>query len=385
MRRGVDLAIEAGTKYLGGHSDLHARHGLGERALLEGAARRHSTRSALCAGPEDVFLALRGLRTMGVRLVRHQQSALAVARWLAARPEVARVLHPALETDPGHAIWKRDFSGASGLFSVVFKPMPDTAAHAFLNALTLFGIGASWGGFESLAIPFDCARVPHRDHMGAGRAGVRFHIGLEDVGDLTADLERGFAAMRRTASLATIVTTLAALTLLAQHEIEIAQIDEHAEPLPEDEHRVAPIERIDEQQQPPPIENNQNAIGMTLRPARSDAIHCTRKRMVNSACATKPSTTHQSSLHHEDVVQIVADARAKIDQHSNLRNLRHALAPADQPPARRQIEDADPEPVPHPVVRHAVTARPVDHVDIGDRRSPSRRTSAGRKRCRPSK
>jgi cystathionine beta-lyase len=152
---------------------------------------------SFCAGPEEVFLGLRGLRTMRVRLMHHQQSALAVAKWLAARPEVARVLHPALESDPGHAIWKRDFSGASGLFSIVLKPMPDAASHVFLNALTLYGIGASWGGFESLAIPFDCAAFRTATKWSPGGPCIRFHIGLEDVGDLTADLERGFAAMRQ--------------------------------------------------------------------------------------------------------------------------------------------------------------------------------------------
>jgi cystathionine beta-lyase len=154
---------------------------------------------AICAGPEDVFLALRGLRTMKVRLMHHQQSALTIAKWFAARPEVARVLHPALESDPGHAIWKRDFSGASGLFSIVLKPMPEKAAHAFINALTLFGIGASWGGFESLAIPFDCAAFRTATTWKPEGPTIRFHIGLEDIGDLTDDLERGFAALRAVA------------------------------------------------------------------------------------------------------------------------------------------------------------------------------------------
>ncbi len=111
----------------------------------------------------------------------------------------SRVLHPALEIDPGHAIWKRDFSGASGLFSVVFKPVPAAAVHAFLNALTLFGIGASWGGYESLAIPFDCASIRTATRWAPGGPTVRLHIGLEDVGDLIADLERGFAAFARRA------------------------------------------------------------------------------------------------------------------------------------------------------------------------------------------
>ena len=135
------------------------------------------------------------MRTLSVRLAQHHRSGLEMARWLAARPEVQRVLHPGLEAHPGHAIWKRDFTGASGLFSIVLKPMPEKAAHAFINALTLFGIGASWGGFESLAIPFDCTAFRTATKWEPGGPAIRFHIGLEDIGDLTADLERGFAAM----------------------------------------------------------------------------------------------------------------------------------------------------------------------------------------------
>jgi len=192
---GVDLSIDAGTKYLSGASDLLL--GLvsaNERCWKDLRATFDST--AFCAGPEDVFLALRGLRSMRVRLMHQQESGLAVARWLAERPEVARVLHPALETDPGHAIWKRDFTGASSLFSIILKPMPDAAAHAFINALKLFGIGASWGGFESLAIPFDCTPFRAAGTWKPGGPAIRFHIGLEDLGDLIDDLERGFAAMR---------------------------------------------------------------------------------------------------------------------------------------------------------------------------------------------
>jgi cysteine-S-conjugate beta-lyase len=193
--RGVDIAIEAGTKYCSGSSDLLlGMVSANDRCWRE--LRATFDTMAICAGPEDVFLALRGLRTMKVRLEHHQKSALAVARWFASRPEVARVLHPALESDPGHAIWKRDFTGASGLFSIALKPMPDKAAHAFINALTLFGIGASWGGFESLAIPFDCSAFRTATKWTPGGPTIRFHIGLEDVDDLTADLERGFAAMK---------------------------------------------------------------------------------------------------------------------------------------------------------------------------------------------
>jgi cystathionine beta-lyase len=140
-------------------------------------------------------LGLRGLRTMGVRLAHHNAAALKVARWLGTRPEVLRVLHPAIESDPGHAIWQRDFSGSCGLFSIVFKPVPQSAVNAFLNALTLYGIGASWGGYESLAIPFDCTSIRTATTWAPGGPTVRLHIGLEDVDDLIADLERGFAAL----------------------------------------------------------------------------------------------------------------------------------------------------------------------------------------------
>ena len=196
---GVDLAIEAGTKYLGGHSDLLL--GLvsaNERCWR--ALRDTYDAFAMCPGPEDVFLALRGLRTLGVRLAHHQEAGLKVARWLAARPEVLRVLHPALETDPGHAIWKRDFKGACSLFSIVLRPVPEAAVHAFVDSLKLFGIGASWGGFESLVLPFDCTEYRTATRWDPGGPTLRFHIGLEDVSDLIADLERAFAALGEIAS-----------------------------------------------------------------------------------------------------------------------------------------------------------------------------------------
>jgi cysteine-S-conjugate beta-lyase len=132
---------------------------------------------------------------MGVRLARHQESALAVARWLQARPEVLRVLHPALEADPGHAIWRRDFTGASGLFSVILKPVSQTAVHAFLDALALFGLGYSWGGYESLVIAFDCTDYRTATQWAPGGPALRLHVGLEAVSDLIGDLEQGFAAL----------------------------------------------------------------------------------------------------------------------------------------------------------------------------------------------
>jgi cystathionine beta-lyase len=194
LEHGVDLSIQAGTKYIGGHSDIMFGAVSASATAWE---RLNDTAHTLgiCVGPDDIYLAQRGLRTLGVRLAHQQQSGLQVARWLEQRPEVLRVLHPALETDPGHAIWKRDFTGASSLFSIVLKPVRETAVNAFLDALKLFGMGASWGGYESLATPFDCASFRTATKWAPGGPCVRFHIGLEDVGDLIGDLERGFAAM----------------------------------------------------------------------------------------------------------------------------------------------------------------------------------------------
>jgi cystathionine beta-lyase len=193
LEQGVDISMQAATKYIGGHSDImfgtisanaRAWPQIAEAIQLLG----------VCAGPDDVFLALRGLRTLAVRLAQHHKSGIEMARWLAARPEVTKVLHPALETDPGHAIWKRDFTGASGLFSIVLKPAPQKAVDALLDTVKLFGMGYSWGGFESLVIPFDCDSYRTATKWAPGGPTLRLHIGLENVEDLKADLARGFAA-----------------------------------------------------------------------------------------------------------------------------------------------------------------------------------------------
>jgi len=194
FEKGIDLSIQAGTKYIGGHSDIMFGCVSANAATLP-ALKDTVYSMGLCVGPDDMYLALRGLRTLGVRLDRHFQSGLRVARWLEQRPEVLRVMHPALERDPGHKIWKRDFTGACGLFSVVFKPTSEQSVHAFLNELALFGLGYSWGGFESLAILFDCTEYRTATKWAPGGPTVRLHIGLEDPDDLIADLERGFAAM----------------------------------------------------------------------------------------------------------------------------------------------------------------------------------------------
>ncbi len=193
LEQGVDISMQAATKYVGGHSDImFGTISANAKAwpLISDAIQL----LGVCAGPDDVFLAVRGLRTLAVRLAQHHRSGLDMARWLATRPEVLRVLHPALETDPGHAIWKRDFTGASGLFSIVLKPAPQKAVDALLDAVKLFGMGYSWGGFESLIIPFDCAPYRTATKWAPGGPTLRLHIGLENVEDLKADLERGFAA-----------------------------------------------------------------------------------------------------------------------------------------------------------------------------------------------
>jgi cystathionine beta-lyase len=192
--KGVDLSIQAATKYVGGHSDLMLGTVSANAATWE-RLKETVYLMGLCVGPDDIYLALRGLRTLGVRLAQHYQSGLKVARWLQQRPEIARVLHPALASCPGHATWQRDFSGASGLFSIVFKPVAELAVHAFLNELGLFGIGASWGGFERQAIPFDCSSIRTATTWVPEGPTVRLHIGLEDPDDLIRDLELGLAAL----------------------------------------------------------------------------------------------------------------------------------------------------------------------------------------------
>lgn len=191
---GADLSIQACTKYIGGHSDIMFGSVSANQATV--TALKDTARTlGLCVGPDDVYLALRGLRTLGVRLERHYRSGLHVARWLQERPEVQRVLHPALSEHPGHAIWQRDFAGASGLFSIVLKPVSEKAVYAFMDELTLFGMGFSWGGFESLVILFDCSSYRTATSWSPGGPTLRFHIGLEDPDDLTADLARGFEAL----------------------------------------------------------------------------------------------------------------------------------------------------------------------------------------------
>ena len=194
LSHGVDLSIQAATKYIGGHADVMLGY---VAANQKHAGRLHQVHGdlGLYASGDDCFLGLRGLRTLAVRLARHQETGLALARWLQGRPEVARILHPALPGDPGHALWKRDFSGSCGLFGVILKPVSEAQLAAFVDGLQHFGIGYSWGGFESLIIPAHIRRTV-RPFEAEGPV-LRIHAGLEDAGDLIADLEKGLARMTK--------------------------------------------------------------------------------------------------------------------------------------------------------------------------------------------
>jgi len=197
FQHGVDVSIQALTKYVVGHSDVL----LGSVTTADDADWERVRMAALALGqyasPDDCWLALRGVRTMGVRLRHQMQAGIAVAEWFALQPEVEQVLHPALPGAPGHALWKRDFTGACSLFGVVFRPeYTPVATHAMIDSLELFGIGASWGGYESLALP-TTGYVTRTTGHGAFEGPVaRFHIGLEDTADLIEDLDRGFAVLR---------------------------------------------------------------------------------------------------------------------------------------------------------------------------------------------
>jgi len=188
---GVDVEVIAGTKYIVGHSD--AMMGLAvttEDSFLP--VREAATQMGNHAAPDDCYLALRGLRTAGVRLRQHEKTALELARWLEKRKEVERVLHPALASFPGHNLWKRDFTGSSGLFSFILKSgTPKRAVDAMLDGMELYGMGFSWGGFESLLVPVYPEHLRSAVKWQSGPV-LRLHAGLEDVGDLVADLEAGF-------------------------------------------------------------------------------------------------------------------------------------------------------------------------------------------------
>jgi cystathionine beta-lyase len=194
LAHGADVSVHAATKYLVGHSDVL----MGAIICNERTYDRVKTRAGLFgnyAAPDDVYLTLRGFRTMGVRLPRHYESGLKVAKWLLGRPEVTRVMHPALPNDPGHQLWKRDFTGASGLFGFVVNTKERKRVAAMLDGMKLFGMGASWGGFESLLIPTWPEQNRTVTKWQTEGQTLRIHIGLEDPEDLIADLDAGFARM----------------------------------------------------------------------------------------------------------------------------------------------------------------------------------------------
>ncbi|KLI64199.1 cystathionine beta-lyase [Aurantiacibacter marinus] len=199
LERGCDISIMSLTKHVGGHSDLMMGCASAAAPLID-RIRQHSQYMGQVVSPDDAALALRGLRTMGIRLERTTASAITIASWLEARPEVSAVLCPMLPGAPGFGLWERDFTGGCGLFSFIFRDADKQSRARFIDALDLFGIGYSWGGYESLAIPVDPGRVrdfrawPGSIDTGCG-LGVRLAIGLEDADDLMNDLIRGFAAM----------------------------------------------------------------------------------------------------------------------------------------------------------------------------------------------
>ena len=197
LDHGVDLSVQALTKYVGGHSDVFMGSAATRDPVLAESLDHAIWDFGWSVAPEDAYQMVRGLRTLSTRLARHGQSALVIAEWLRGQPAVAQVLYPALPGARDHEIWKRDYTGAAGLFSIVLKPCSDGAVHAFLNALRLFGLGFSWGGFESLALNCDPQFDKRVWPPNLGGPAIRLSIGLEDPEDLIADLERGFEALAR--------------------------------------------------------------------------------------------------------------------------------------------------------------------------------------------
>ena len=195
LAQGIDISVQAGTKYISGHSDLL----LGTIACgAEHYERLRETylRFGVCVGADDAYLALRGLRTIGVRMKQHHANGLAVAEWLTAQEEVLRVMHPALPQDPYHALWRAQFTGASGLFGFILRETDRSRLAKMFDGFSLFGMGSSWGGYESLIVPTNPATYRTATHWDPDGQTVRIHVGLEDPDDLIAELRAGFDRLR---------------------------------------------------------------------------------------------------------------------------------------------------------------------------------------------
>jgi len=193
---GADVSIEAATKYIVGHSDASVGAVMCTAEALPGVQKAYGS-LGYAIGPDEIYLATRGLRTLSVRLRQHEQNAMKVARWLKEQPGVKRVLYPPLPDDPGHALWKRDFSGGSGLLGVFFEKTSADAVTALIDGMKLFAIGYSWGGYESLIVPSDPSGIRTATKWTEPEPGIRLHVGLEDPDDLIADLDEGLARLRK--------------------------------------------------------------------------------------------------------------------------------------------------------------------------------------------
>jgi cystathionine beta-lyase len=200
LSRGVDISLQAATKYIGGHSDVNLGFAAARTEAQVKKLRTCALDLGVCAAPEDMSLALRGLRTLKLRLRQSAENALEVASWLSAREDVRRVYHPALPGDPNHALWRRDFTGSNGLVSVLLPPSDTRAVEAFVDGLKLFPVGSSWGGYESLLQPQNLKTCRSACPWNEEGALLRLQVGLEDPQDLIADLERAFARLHAAAA-----------------------------------------------------------------------------------------------------------------------------------------------------------------------------------------
>ncbi|ATQ58553.1 cystathionine beta-lyase [Paracoccus yeei] len=195
IAHGVDISVQAGTKYISGHSDLMLGT-IACSAAIYDRLRETYLRFGVCVGSDDAYLALRGLRTIGVRMRHHHASGLQVANWLLEQPEVLRVMHPALPQDPGHALFRKYFTGASGLFGFVMKSVEHDALARMFDGFSLFGMGSSWGGYESLIVPSNPSVYRSATEWNPGGQTVRIHVGLEDPADLIDELRKGLDRLR---------------------------------------------------------------------------------------------------------------------------------------------------------------------------------------------